>query len=143
MFWRLKDVPSLKVLPGSDSMVLVGMGKSPAVNLADGPNKASSKRIVRKRHSALLATDPAGKRMFIIGRRGLPKKPKLTFAGWVPKTEYIPSKDLERSGTPKKYKHWVHSHEDDHGKWPKVYKDQNGNYHYGRGTYRVTDWIRK
>ena len=142
-FWSLKGVPSLKILPGK-KMVLVGMGRSPAVTLADGPSKKQSRKIVRRKHRGILAASPSGRRMYIItSARGIPKKPRLKLLGWCPTTEYIPSKDLERSGTPKKGKHWVHQHTEGGGRWPKIYQDQSGNYHYGRGTYAVSDWIRK
>lgn len=140
-FWGIRDVPSLKVLPGPG--VLVSMGKSPAVTIANGPNKRKATRITRKRHNRMVATDASGRRIYIIGSQGLPAKPKLTFIGWAAKTEYIPSKDIEKAGTGKRGKHWIHDHTDEGGRWPKLYADQRGNYHYGRGTYSVSDWIRK
>ena len=143
-FWGLRAPVALKDMPGPKNLTLVGMGSSPAVNLADGPDKKRSKKIIRRRHNGMiLATNSAGNRMWIVGKRGLPAKPRLTFAGWAPVTEYIPTPGMERAGTPKAKKHWVHRHDSGGGRWPKVYRDQSGNIHYGRGTFAVTDWIRR
>ena len=142
-FWKLPTPPELKVMPGPEK-VFVGLGISPAVNIASTPAKTEKTRIVRKRHRALLVTNSSGRRMWIVrSKRGLPKRPVLTCVGWCPRTEYLPTPAMEKARTPKARRHWVHEHTEGGGKWPKLYRDQLGNYHYGRGTYKVSDWIYK
>lgn len=127
-------------MPGK-KMVLVGMGISPVLHLADGPSRQKAKRVVHKRHKMILAANVRGTKLWIV-RKGIPKKPKLRFVGWSPTTDYIAFKD-QRSGR-KGNKYWTHSHNDEGGRWPKVFQDQAGNYHYARGTYRVKGpWIHR
>jgi hypothetical protein len=133
------DVPG----PKNKAIVLASIGKSPQVQLADGPtNRASSVKKVRGR--GWVATDSSGKRIFILsGKNSNAPKGKLKFAGWAPETHYVLSDAEENAGSFKRGKYWVHEHKDEGGKWPKVFKDQAGNFFYAPGTYRVGKWIRK
>lgn len=121
---------------------LVGMGISPGVYLTDGPEgRARKKWTVKGRR--WVATDAGGRRIFILSRKGarkFGKKPR--FVGYARETRYIPYGSVERAGSPKSNRVWVHSHgSDEKGKYPKVYKDAGGNYLYAPGTYKVTSWI--
>jgi len=102
-FWGLKGVPTIKIYTGGSKKVLVGLGRSPALNVANGSNERRATKKSRRRHKGVLATDARGKRMWIIrSPKGLPEKPVLKFVGWSPATEYVPSVDIEKSGTHKK-----------------------------------------
>lgn len=96
----------------------------------------------RMRHAGTLACSPNGKKLYILrSNRGLSKRKKLV--GWATTTEYIPTRGIEKAGSFKSGQFWIHKHADDKGKWPKVYRDSNGNYHYGLGTYKVGKWIER
>jgi len=132
-------------LPGPKTKVkvLVGMGKSPEVQLADGDEKTAT-RVKKLKGSRIAATDAQGKRIYILsGRKGQASKAKLKFVGYAPETHYVLTRDEENAGSFKKNKYWVHEHKDESGRWPKVYVDQFGNFVYGPGTYRVGKWIRR
>jgi hypothetical protein len=140
----VKYAPEIIREPGHKGrgIYLAGMGVSPGVYLADGPEgKDRKKWVVRGRFIA--ATDSAGKRIFLLRRKGLKnfgKRPK--FVGYAYETHYIPTGSIEKAGSHKSNKHWVHSHnKDENGKRPKVYRDAGGNYLYSPSTYRVTSWI--
>jgi len=129
--------------PRSKKTVLVGMGKSPEVHLADGPKKGESrKRKVRGTRYA--ATDASGKRIYILsGKNSKADKQNLRFVGYAPETHYVLTPGEEKAGTFKRGKYWVHSHFDEGGTPPKVFVDQAGNFVYGRGSYSVGKWIRR
>jgi hypothetical protein len=142
-FWGVRKPPTIKTLGGKlpgvgSNATLVGLGQSPAITIADGPMKRHSK-IVRRKHHGQLVTDSHGRRLFILN--GRPPGGRLKFLGYVPTTEYIPYPGVEAMGSFKKGKHWVHSHNDSNGRWPKVYVDRNGNYVYARGSYKVGKWL--
>ncbi len=146
-FWGLKSPPAIKVLdvPGMPKNgVLVGLGRCPALSVANGPRGEATK-VKRSRHTGIVATNPSGTRLYILSgksaRRGGSRK--LKFLGYAPMTEYIPTKAMEKSGTFKKGKWWQHKHHDNGGKWPKIYKDSAGNIIYAKGTYRVGKWIER
>lgn len=144
-FWGVKRAPTIRIVSGSlpgvgKRSTLVGLGQSPAITIADGP-KQSHTKMVRRKHHGQLVSDATGKRLFIL--KGRPPGGRLKFLGWVPTTEYLPYPGVESMGSFKKGKHWVHSHDDANGRWPKVYADQNGNYVYARGSYRVGKWLYK
>ena len=146
-FWGIKHPPEIRVLnmPGPQKeMVLVGMGKSPALNLADGP-EGRHRRKVRRAHKGIVACDASGRRIYILrGRNNSQRKQKLKRLGHVPVTEYIPTAAIERAGSFKQKKWWIHNHgKSEGGKWPVAYEDQAGNVIYGRGSYRVGKWIEK
>jgi hypothetical protein len=149
-FWGLKRptkvlrVPPLGVKKRG---VLVSMGISPQVVLANGPRKGRGVKIRRIRQKMYAATDSTGKKIFLLkkGKSKLGRAPrgKLKFLGWVPETHYVPTKDLERAGTFKKGAYWTHKHDDKGGRWPKAFVDDRGNLIYKGGTFRVTDWIHR
>ena len=140
-FWGLKKPSSLKILPQLSGMpkVLVGLGRSPAVSIADGP-KGRSRRTVRKPHNGTLVTNASGSRMWILMPRA--RRQKRRFLGYAPKVEYVPHADIEKDGSHKRNKHWVHELGEKGGTWPKLFQDANGNYEFGPASYRITDWIR-
>lgn len=142
-FWGVKNAPTIKLVNGSlpgvgKHSTLVGLGQSPAITIADGPKHRHTK-IVRRKHHGQLVTDAAGKRLFILN--GKAPGGRLKFLGYVPTTEYLPYPGVESMGSFKRGKHWVHSHDDANGRWPKVYADSNGNYVYGKGSYKVGKWL--
>jgi hypothetical protein len=142
-FWGLEYPTSISQIdiPGvKKGETVVGMGTSPKVILADGPNKKSATRIRQVRGKRILATNTTGTRMYIVGKGK--NSGKKRFVGWAPETHYVPTKAMEKAGTHKKGKYWVHLHNDDGGKWPKVFQAGNA-FIYAPGTYRVTDWIRR
>jgi len=145
-FWGIEFPTSVKQgrTPGSSNHeFLVGMGISPKVILADGP-KGKETRKWEVKGKRTLATNVTGTRMFVLsGKNSNDRSEKLKFVGYAPETHYIPTKKMENAGTHKKGKYWIHKHDDDGGRWPKVYQDSAGNFLYGPGTYSVTDWIRK
>lgn len=150
-FWGLKAPVKVHRIQGPATKkngYLVGMGNCPVVVLANAKKKGRGVTIRKIRESRVAATDPSGRRIFLLSRGGKSKlgraaKGKLKFIGWVPETHYIPTRGMERAGTFKKHAHWTHEHNDKGGRWPKAFVDDRGNVIYGRGTYRITDWIRK
>lgn len=137
-------------LPGpSRNVTVVGLGQSPAVTLANGPEGRSTK-VRRIRHRGYLVAH--GKRLMILsGRNSTAPRQKLTFVGYAPVTEYTPFRSVEQRGSFKRGKHWVHRHgSQERGNWPRVYRDQAGNYIYepgghsrrsGKATYRIGKWL--
>jgi hypothetical protein len=146
-FTGLPFPPEIKTLnlpgPKNKKVVLVGMGKSPEVQLADGDEYNVSK-IKKLKGKRIAATDATGKRIYILsGRNAKAEDSKLKFVGYAPETHYVLTPGEEKAGTFKRGKYWIHSHADSGGKWPKVYQDQVGNFVYGPGTYRVGKWIQR
>jgi hypothetical protein len=145
-FTGLPFPPEIKLvsLPGpkNKTTVLVGMGKSPALYVADGDKRSGAKgRKVRQK--GLLATDASGRRMMILSGRGSKdSRQKLKYLGRVPRTDYIMTPAEEKAGSKKAHKWWVHEQGESGGNWPKAYRDQAGNVIYAKGTYRVGEWIR-
>jgi hypothetical protein len=94
-----------------------------------------------------VACRPDGRQYMIFTGRKF--KGPWRFVGYAPKTTYIPTKELELAGTPKKNTQWEHMHDDEGGKWPRVYADHGGkltsatNFIYDVGTYTTTDWMRR
>jgi len=142
-FWGIMPT-QIKVIkmpgPKSKTKYLVGMGRTGQggkIIKADG-SKTKAKGV------RWAATDAAGKRIFLLsGRDSDAGHAELQDVGHAEETHYVPTNAQEDAGTFKKDKYWVHRHDDDGGKFPAVSKDQAGNYIYGPGTYRVTDWIRR
>lgn len=129
--------------PGKNKY-LIGMGRSPVVLIADGPDKRSSKKIRKIKGRWTPAFDASGKRIVILKPRAGKNFGKgLKFIGWVPETHYIMTSKMEKAGSFKKGKYWVHEHDDDGGSWPKAYQDKEGNILYAKGTYHIDDWIRQ
>jgi hypothetical protein len=123
---------------------LVGMGRAPVVLLADGP-EGKHRKIKKIKGKWIGATNSAGTRIYLLKKnsRG-PVGKNLKFVGYAPETHYVLTPAQEKAGSFKRGKYWVHRHgKEEKGKWPKVYRDSSGNYVYGPGTYRVSDWIRR
>jgi hypothetical protein len=130
-------------LPGGNqrrTKFLVGMGKAGK----GGKILTPAGSTMTAKGAKLVACDASGKQIILLsGKNSTAPKAKLKEVGVVEETHYIPTSSQERAKTFKRGAYWVHKHNDDGGKFPKVYKDQAGNYVYGPGTYKVTDWIRK
>lgn len=131
-------------MPGAKnkSRVLVGMGRSPYAFLADG-SEGKNRGVKKLNGNFLPAATPDGKQIIILSGRNLEEKSgRKKFAGYAPETHYIPTSEMERAGTHKRGKHWVHLHgKEENGRWPKVFIDAAGNLHYGKSTYRMDDWL--
>jgi hypothetical protein len=137
-FWGIRTATEIKTMGRGKLKVMVGLGRCPAITLADGPKgKARHKRRIKLK--GLLACDPSGRQMVIYGAKN--KRLKRGFLGYVASTEYIPTKAIEMAGSVKSGKHWVHRHDDDGGHYPKANLDGSGNIVYSRGSYRISDWI--
>jgi hypothetical protein len=133
---RVIDMPGV----GNKNKYLVGMGtagKGGKIQTLDG-------KTIRAKGAKWVATDASGKRIYLLtGKNSKSKSKRLRKVGKVEETHYVPTAKQEKAGTFKKGKYWVHRHDDDGGRFPDVYVDDAGNYIYGRGTYSVTDWIRR
>lgn len=145
-FWGIPYPPEIRTIevpgPENEVKVMVGMGRSPAVNLADGPKGKGKKKRIEKAH--IPAVDPDGKEIWLLtGKDAKEAKARLKPVGFAPVTEYIPTDEIEDAGSFKRGAHWVHKHDDEGGEWPEVYQDQAGNYRYAHGTYEVGKWIRR
>lgn len=137
-FIGVKTPPEILHFKNGPKETWAGMGRVPEITVWDGRRK---KRIAGH---WLGAFNPRGTRILLIKKkRGLPVKSKWRKLGRVVKTHYILTRGMERMGSFKRGKHWVHEHKDEGGKWPMAYVDQNGNVLYGRGTYRIGKWIRR
>lgn len=122
---------------------LVSMGRSNRVVLKlKGASKTETLRGKWQPY-----TDANGRRILILTGRKI--KPPFREIGVAPETWYYPSKAMEQAGTHKGQTMWRHLHTDDGGKPPRVFADRNGkidkdsNFVYAKGTYSVTDWIRR
>jgi hypothetical protein len=143
-FWGIPYPTDIRIIdlpgPKTKTKFLVGMGragKGGKIQKKDGGT-------TRAKGAKIAAVDASGKQIFLLsGRNSTAPEQKLTEVGVAEETHYVPTGTMEKAGTFKKNKYWVHRHDDDGGRFPKVYKDQAGNYVYGRGTYSVTDWIRR
>ena len=142
-FWGIPYPPEIvmrKLGKDRKKVFRVCLGISPAVFVAK-KRGGRARKIPGKRH---LAFEPKTRRMMILNMdsRG-PVGKNLTFLGYAPETHYIPTPAMERTGTFKRGKYWVHKHDDDGGKWPEVWADSSGNFIYGQGTYKVDRWLRR
>lgn len=134
-----------QILTGPGKKILVGMGRSPEAQIADGDERNVHKIKRFKQSRKLAATDADGKRIYILNKtqqKGAGKK--LRFVGYAPETHYVLTPGEEKAGSFKRGKYWIHDHgKAEQGKWPKVYEDQYGNLVYGKSTYRVGKWIQR
>ncbi len=136
----------LNVVPRGMNLVMVGMGRTPEAYLRTAPKGVRGEK-TKLGGKWIVACDTSGRHILILSGKKI--KGALRFVGYAPETHYIPTDDVERAGTHKAGKHWRHLHSDDGGKFPKVYADRNGkldkdsNLVYAKGTYSVTDWIRR
>lgn len=147
-FWGIPLPPEISEIevPGKVGKVLVGLGTTPYAFVADGPKGKSTK--VRKIKGPFMAVcDSKGKRLMLIRKSNQHKSwsgpRKLTPIGWAPETHYVPSKDVEAAGSFKRGKYWVHKHDDDGGRWPKVSQDQAGNIIYAGSTLKIGKWMER
>jgi hypothetical protein len=119
---------------------LVGLGRTPQLVIA----KRRGDRPIRIRRNGIVTTNASGKRIIVLsGVDSHERNPRLQFVGFAAETHYHPTRAQEQAGTSKAGKYWVHKHDEGGGRWPRVYVDQAGNYVYGPGTYRVSNWIRR
>jgi len=142
-FWGLPFPTEIKIIetPGVKraSRVLVGMGRS-----GKGGVFTDGKREWHPKGTKYVATDASGRKIFLFtGKDSSVGKKRLKKVGKVEETHYVPTGPQEKAGTFKRGKYWVHRHDDAGGRFPDVFVDSAGNYEYGRGTYSVTDWIRR
>lgn len=146
-FWGIKQLTDAQLVdvPGNKKFAFAGMGRTRRLVLADGP-RGKHRKIWKVKGTFRGAVDPSGKRIFMLRvRRGKTMRlgNKLKFVGYAAQTHYEPTRAIEKAGSFKKGKYWVHKHDDEGGAWPRVYRDQFGNYVYGPGTYTVGKWIRR
>jgi hypothetical protein len=147
-FWGVRPTAfTVRQLPGPKSKVkiMVSLGRCPALTLANGPKGRATQERRKRLAGCILACDAAGKRLFVLNksRRRVRGKGKR-FLGWASVVEYIPTRSIERSGSFKSGKHWVHSFSDDHGEWPKAQEESDGTIALVGGTYRIAGkWLRR
>jgi hypothetical protein len=143
LFWGIPYPPEIDIRKlGKDRSraTRVCLGISPAVFIAK-KRGGKARKIPGKRR---LAFDPRSRRMMVLNMKSKgPVGKNLSFLGYAPETHYIPTPAMERTGTFKTGKYWVHKHDDDGGKWPEVWVDSSGNFIYGQGTYKVDRWLRR
>lgn len=145
-FWGLPyptEIQEFDVPGPPGTVVMVGMGTSPQLNLADGP-KGKHSRKWNQRGRRMPAVDADGKKIWLFtGKNSKARDRKVKRLGFVPETHYIPTSDMESAGTFKKRTYWVHKHSDDGGQWPEAFQDQAGNIEYRGGTCRVGKWMER
>jgi hypothetical protein len=156
LFWGVPWPSTITVLrtPGGvEKKFRVGLGRSPAVYLADGPQDRHRKKKTL-RGKRIIASDAEGKQIFIFsGKDSKNSKRKLRHVGFAPSSDYIPPRGIEKSGSHKSNRWWVHDHGiKEGGNWPRVFQDNAGNFVYERGgnkkasgkaTYEINSWIEK
>lgn len=130
--------------PRHKSKVFAGWGRSPGIAVADGPKERHSKKAFLRR-KGFLGSDASGRKLYIFtGRNSRAARQILRNLGYAPETHYVPTREEEAAGTFKKGKYWVHKHDDEGGRWPRVRIDQAGNIVYDRGTYTAKGaWLRR
>jgi hypothetical protein len=136
----------VKELPGprDKKIPLVGMGRSP------GPQLEGRTRVrgVTGHLPYYAATDASGRQILLLpsgdvkGAAG-----RKHYAGKVAETHYVLTKPEEDAGTFKRFKYWVHRHNDAGGKHPDGYwvTGTNGKrmFVYAPSSYRVNKWIER
>lgn len=147
-FWGLPYPTEILFFPGDGKKsvtYLMGTGNTTEVHLASAPRgEKGVKTVLFGRWKS--GKTPKG-RIIILSRRKF--QPPFRFVGWAPETHYEPTPEMEAAGTFKRHKHWRHKHHDDGGKWAPVYADRNGklskdsNFIYGKGTYRIRQWMER
>jgi hypothetical protein len=91
-----------------------------------------------------IAFDTTGRKVFILSNGSQQSFGKnLRFVGFARESHYIPTRDMEKAGSFKKGKYWIHKHDDEGGRFPKVFKDAAGNFVYAPGTLRIGEWMRR
>ncbi len=145
-FWGIPfptDIQQIEIPgPRNKKVFLVGMGRSPQVQFANGP-KGKATQVRKDKRARIAAVTADGRQIMILsGRNSRGSGKTKRFLGHVPETHYVPTNAQEGAGTFKRGKYWVHKMGEEGGSWPKAYEDEGGNIIYDRGSYRVTDWIR-
>ena len=152
-FWNVPFPPAVSYLTGEKERALrslgirglMSMGRSDRVVIRAAKKKRAPTKILRGKWKPY--ADVSGRRILMLSGKAI----KLPFVkvGVAPETWYFPTKAMEALGTDKARTMWRHLHTDDGGKPPDLYADRGGkidrnsNFVYGRGTYSVTDWIRR
>jgi hypothetical protein len=125
------------------NLVLVGAGNTTGVYLTDAPTRKNAKDNWVEGGKTKIYFDTKGRKMVILGKGNQSKFGKgLKFVGYADETHYIPTRAIEKAGSFKAGTYWVHKHDDEGGRFPKVYKDLAGNFIYGPGTLRIGKWLR-
>jgi hypothetical protein len=142
-FWGIKYPPLLEEVPGP-KVTLVGAGMTTGVYLTDGTKKGGREWNVKFKGRRKIAFDPSGRKVFILSSGSQQNFGKnLRFVGHARESHYIPTRDMEKAGSFKKGKYWIHKHDDEGGRFPKVFKDSAGNFIYAPGTLRINEWMRR
>lgn len=145
-FWKIPHSTRIswfddKALKRLKLGALVGMGKSDRVVLKTARGKQTLRGSWRP------FSDAKGKRILLLSKRKIQLPFKMV--GRAAETWYYATKEINKAGSHKANTMWRHLHTDAGGKPPLIYADRNGkvdrnsNFVYGRGTYSVTDWIRR
>ena len=135
----------VKELPGpkDKKIPLVGMGKSPGPQFEGKPEL----RGTTNRLPWYVASDARGRQIFLLPPGDVKGSGKVKYAGKVRETIYVLTPEEEKAGTFKRFKFWIHKHNDDGGKHPDGYwvTGTNGKrmFVYAPGSYRVNKWIER
>lgn len=142
-FWGV-DPDHVNIIPAPGKMkVLVSAGTTPGVYLSDCPRDGAGCKQWKVPGRRRIAFDTSGRRIYILAKGSQKNFGKgLKFVGYAHQSVYVPTKAMERAGSHKKNRIWIHRMGEEGGTWPKVYKDKAGNFIYARGTYRIGKWIR-
>jgi hypothetical protein len=128
----------------SKNTVLVGAGRTTGVYLADTSNYEDKTKTWNIKRAGRIAFDVNGRRVFILSNGSQKNFGKdLKFVGYARETHYIPTGKMEKAGSFKKGKYWIHKADDDGGRFPRVYKDKAGNFIYAPGTLRINKWMER
>jgi hypothetical protein len=143
-FWGVPYPVEIRVTKlkggGRREKALAGLGDSPVAYLSETPR--GKPRKVKGKWSLVLDVD-SGRLALMNPRRRKPMGRNMQFVGYAPRTDYVPTRALEKAGTFKAGRYWMHMHTDDGGRPPEVYLDDAGNLIYGSGTYSVDKWLRR
>jgi hypothetical protein len=138
-FTGVKEPPTVKLFGRGRMRMLVGLGKCPAVTIADGPKGKFSKKRRISLKGAMLASNASGSRLFIIRdmKRGLDFSGPKRKVGYAAGVEYKMSPDLIKAGSSKGDEHYTHEMGEEGGYYPMVKMDPRGNLHFGPASYAV------
>jgi hypothetical protein len=129
--------------PGK-TKVLVSAGSTPGVYLSDCPRERAGCKQWKISGRRRIAFGTSGRRIYILARGSQKNFGKgLKFVGYAARSVYVPTKAIEKAGSFKKNRIWVHEHKDEGGRFPRVYQDRAGNFIYAPGTLRIGKWMRR